>query len=67
MRVCLRGDGVAIHDLLFFIARPLRDILAPITKVTPLVLEEFPRELAEFSSRKRNYVSNGLQFGFRVG
>ena len=37
---------------LFFIARLFRDILAPIPSVTPLVIEEFSRELAEFSSHK---------------
>ena len=59
------GGGVLLY--LFFIARPFRDILASIPSVTPLVLEEFSRELAEFPSHKRRYVLNGIQFGFRVG
>ena len=52
---------------LFFIARPFPDILVPIPSVTPLVLEEFSRELAELPSHKRRYVLNGIQVGFRVG
>ena len=61
------GGGGGCCSTFFFIARPFRDILAPIPSVSPLVLEEYSRELAEFPSHKRRYVLNGIQFGFRVG
>ena len=62
------GGGVLLYLFFsFFIARPFRDILAPIPPATPLVLKEFTRELAEFPSHTRRYVLNGIQFGFRVG
>ena len=62
------GGGVLLYLIFsFFIARPFRAILASIPSVTPLVLEEFSRELAEFPSHKRRYVLNGIQFGFCVG
>ena len=66
----LRGMWVYVSPLasiLFCLARPRLGIDAPIATVTPLVLDEFTRELAEYPSSKQRYVLDGIRLGFHVG
>ena len=46
---------------------PRLGIDAPIATVTPLVLDEFTRELAAYPSSKQRYVLGGIRLGFHVG
>ncbi|CAB4003429.1 Hypothetical predicted protein [Paramuricea clavata] len=48
-------------------ARPTLGLITPVAAVTPLVLEEFTRELATYPLSKRRYVLDGIRLGFRVG
>ncbi|CAB3988942.1 Hypothetical predicted protein [Paramuricea clavata] len=51
----------------FVLARPTLGLNTPVAAVTPLVLEEFTRELAAYPLSKRRYVLDGIRLGFRVG
>ena len=66
----LRGMWVYVSPLasiLFCLACPRLGIDAPIATVTPLVLDEFTWELAEYPSSKQRYVLDGIRLGFHIG
>ena len=68
--IFFRGMWVCVSPLassLFCLARPRLGIDAPIAVVTPLVLDEFARELAAYPSSKQRYVLGGIRLGVHVG
>ena len=51
----------------FVLACPPIGLNTPVAAVTPLIFEEFNRELAAYPLSKRRYVLEGIRLGFRVG